>query len=436
MALANACAPERQLVWLDSASDPQRFGRYSYLCFDPVERLPGGLELSALRARLAAYKPGRVHGGPPFQGGLVGYFTYDYGRWLQMDRLRSSARPRSGYSLGIYDTLIACDHQTGQCWALSAGLLGEDKQANLKRARAKLEQIGDEVAALTSHTPRPVALSWRADLSKSDYVKMIDRTQAYIKAGDIYQANVAQTFWADMPTGSSALDLYLNIRQTNPAPFGAFVQHDGFSLACTSPERLICLDQDGHAEARPIKGTIRRSSDPEEDKYLRETLEQSEKDRAENTMIVDLLRNDLSQICAPFSVKVSELCSLESYAGLHQLTSAVQGQLEAGQDGFDLFGAVFPGGSITGAPKLRAMEIIDELEMHPRRAFCGSLGYFGFDGALDFNIMIRTVQVEKGLARLDVGGGITHLSEPLGEYEETLLKAQRIRAGTCLEPAS
>lgn len=429
--LAQAYVPTRDIVWLDSTSHPDRLGRYSYLCVDPIERLPNALSPAELRERLSLYQPTRLKDGPPFQGGLVGYFTYDYGRILQAMEPTAASDLIPNYYLGIYDTLVALDHQSGAAWVMSAGLSQEDPRPNQARAQTAVQQIQDDVISLARRGTKPVTLDWQADTSQVDYIAAIERTREFIREGDIYQANIAQSFSSVLPAHVTPLDLYLNIRQSNPAPFSGFVSHDNFAIACTSPERLIQLYPSGHVEARPIKGTIQRSADRAKDAQLKLALENSAKDRAENVMIVDLLRNDLSQICAPFSVKVDELCRLESYAGLHQLTSAIEGVLETGRDGFDLFQAVFPGGSITGAPKLRAMEIIHELERRNRRAFCGSLGYFGFDGAMDFNIMIRTVQVEGCAARLDAGGGITLLSDPIAEYEETLLKAQRIRAGTC-----
>ena len=273
-------------------------------------------------------------------------------------------------------------------------------------------------------------LTWRSEISKASYLKTVHEIKDFIRAGDIYQTNFAQAFTADLPRHTDPFDVYLSIRRSNPAPFSAYGAFGERSIASTSPERLIAVNAQGLAEARPIKGTIARSDSPVEDEQFGGRLLKSEKDRAENIMIVDLLRNDMSRVCKPHSVKVQDLCVLESYAGLHQLTSSVQGQVEDGKDAFDLLSAVFPGGSITGVPKRRAMEIIRQLEQRPRRAFCGSFGYFGFDGAADFNIMIRTIQFQGDRARLDVGSGITSLSNPDEEYSETLLKAQKILDGT------
>ena len=430
VSLAVHYSRDRGLTWLDSASPNHRFGQYSYLCIDPVKTLDGTGDLGTLRSALGRCKSSRIKDGPPFQGGLAGYFDYEFG-----SRLIDGMDPPAKYydqdhCFALYDTLIAVDHLTGRCWILSAGMSAVDFTPNKAVAQRRIQSIAREIADISPFTPTTIDLDWTADITKSAHTKNIQQTKDYIAAGDIYQANIAQTFWAELKPHHNPLSLYLNIRASNPAPFSAFSSSGKRAIACTSPERLFCLSADGIAEARPIKGTIKRSHDPHLDQKLRHQLQTSKKDRAENIMIVDLLRNDLSRVCAPHSVGVPELCQLETYAGLHQLTSSVEGKLEPGKDAFDVFAAVFPGGSITGAPKARAMEIIEEIEHHPRGAFCGAFGYFGFDGTADMNIMIRTVQIKENTARLDVGGGITHLSDPDAEYHESLLKADRIMAGT------
>lgn len=330
----------------------------------------------------------------------------------------------------LYDTIIAIDHHASLTWVISSGLTSESLSPCQSTAQARIDAISADIRALQPVASPAIHLAWRHERSKERYLDDVQTILDFIHAGDIYQANYAHALIADLPGDVNPFQVYLSIRESNPAPFSAYGAFGERSIACTSPERLITFNDQGLVEARPIKGTIARSDEPEEDQRLRDKLLNSRKDRAENTMIVDLLRNDLSQVCKPHSVKTPELCALETYAGLHQLTSAVQGQLKDGHDAFDLFSAVFPGGSITGAPKQRAMEIIDQLERNPRHAFCGSFGYFGFDGAADFNIMIRTIQFHGDRARLDVGGGVTALSDPEEEYSETLLKARKILDGT------
>ena len=429
-ALAAHFADGRGLTWLDSATPGHRFGRYSYLCIDPVLRLSGSDSLDALRQALAACSVGRTSDGPPFQGGLVGFFGYEFGARLVETDGPPVPESEADHSFALYDTLIAVDHLQDRAWILSAGLSGADLLPDETTALSRLNTIAQDISSIRPLSPVGIQLDWVATASKAAHIANVKTTKAYIAAGDIYQANIAQTFLANIPDPVSPLAIYLSIRASNPAPFSAFTSHRDHAIACTSPERLVYANADGDVEARPIKGTIKQSPDPGTDEFLRHQLETSEKDRAENIMIVDLLRNDLSRVCQPHSVKVPELCTLETYAGLHQLTSSVKGVLAPELDAFDLVAAVFPGGSVTGAPKARAMEIIRELEARPRGAFCGAFGYFGFDGACDLNIMIRTVEIQEDQARLEVGGGITHLSDPEAEYQETLLKADRIMAGT------
>ena len=273
--------------------------------------------------------------------------------------------------------------------------------------------------------------------TRHDYVRNVEHVQDYIRAGDIYQANIAHTFAVSCEDGGppNPFESYLTLRSNSPAPFSGYGVFQDRTIASVSPERLIACSPTGDAHAQPIKGTIRRSDNAEEDALLRAELLGSEKDRAENIMIVDLLRNDLSRVCQPHSVNVPGLCVLESFAGLHHLTSTVIGELRRECDAFDLLKAVFPGGSITGAPKLRAMEIIDTLETGSRGAFCGSLGYIGFDGAMDFNIMIRTIDITCEGWRLKVGAGITLQSDARSELAETHTKIARLaRLSTCGSP--
>ena len=246
----------------------------------------------------------------------------------------------------------------------------------------------------------------------------------YICAGDIFQANVSQRFEATL--NESPWDLYRRLRTRNAAPFAAYLDLPEATILSASPERFLHVDVDGHVETRPIKGTSPRGHGPEHDAALGQALTESAKDRAENLMIVDLMRNDLSRVCAPGTVRVPELFALERYATVHHLVSTVVGQLEPGFDGFDLLRAAFPGGSITGAPKLRAMEIIAELEPSCRSVYCGSIGYWSVTGELDTSIAIRTAVARGGRVYFNAGGGIVADSIPEQEYRETLDKARGI----------
>jgi para-aminobenzoate synthetase component 1 len=262
--------------------------------------------------------------------------------------------------------------------------------------------------------------------------KVID----YILAGDIFEANISQRFKADLPAGLAPFDLYRRLREINPAPFAAYLNFKDTQLASASPERFLKLSA-GYVETRPIKGTRPRGKSEEEDATLARELVASEKDWAENVMIVDLLRNDLSRVCENHSVQVPQLCGLESYPSVHHLVSVVTGRLRSGMGALDLLKAAFPGGSITGAPKLRAMEIIAELEPTRRGPYCGSVAYLGFDGALDSSIIIRSFCIRQGQVSFQAGGAVVADSVPRQEQEEVLAKAGALfRAlGSVYDPA-
>jgi para-aminobenzoate synthetase component 1 len=272
--------------------------------------------------------------------------------------------------------------------------------------------VASSVLAPQFSVPGPGGLT--SNFSAEGYREAVQRCIDYIHAGDIFQVNFAQRLL--YPARGDSQSLYLRLRNRNPATFAAYLDLGDSQIVSASPERFLSI-RDGIVEARPIKGTRRRSHWPEADLFTGDELLESEKDRAENVMIVDLLRNDLSQICAADSVRVTQLCGLESYQFVQHLVSVVQGRLSPGRTALDAIRCAFPGGSITGAPKVRAMEIIAELEPTARGAYCGSLGYIGFDGAMDFNILIRTITAAGGWWQIPVGGGIVAQSNPQHEYE-------------------
>jgi para-aminobenzoate synthetase component 1 len=260
-----------------------------------------------------------------------------------------------------------------------------------------------------------------SNFSEQAYLEAVRRAIEYIFAGDVFQVNLAQRLLC--PARSDSVSLYLRLRERNPAPFAGYFDLGEFQVVSASPERFLKV-RDRAVEARPIKGTRPRSPCPEADLLAGDELRQSPKDRAENVMIVDLLRNDLSRACEPDSVCVSQLCGLETYRYVQHLVSAVCGRLRDGLSAVDLVRAAFPGGSVTGAPKVRAMEIIAELEPTARGAYCGSLGYFGFDGSMDLSLLIRTITAGRGWWQAPVGGGIVAQSVPEREYQETWDKAE------------
>lgn len=251
----------------------------------------------------------------------------------------------------------------------------------------------------------------------------MQKVRDYILAGDIFQANISQRF--SLPKNISSFDLYSQLRKVNPAPFSAYLNFNEIVIASASPERFLKLENN-HVETRPIKGTRRRGKNPQEDKELAKELLQSKKDHAENTMIVDLMRNDLSRVCENHSIQVPQHCGLESYATVHHLVSVVQGKLKPDTTAIDLLKATFPGGSVTGAPKIRAMEIIAEIEPTQRGPYCGAIGYIGFNGNMDTSITIRTYCIRDDIITFQTGGAVVLDSEPEKEYEETFTKANAL----------
>jgi para-aminobenzoate synthetase component 1 len=299
-----------------------------------------------------------------------------------------------------------------------AWIIGDDRR-EISEQEILLSRRQQDVSARVITEFKPV-------ISQVVHEENVLKTVEYILAGDIFQANITQVFEARVQEGFDCFAAYQQLRDKNPAPFAALMDYEEVKIISSSPERLIRYNG-VVAEARPIKGTRRRDGDASKDAALIAELMASRKDRAENVMIVDLLRNDLSIVSKPGTVKVPVLCGLETYANVHHLVSVVQGELHDDVSSVELVKAVFPGGSITGAPKVRAMEIIAELERGPRGVYCGAMGYFGFNGTCDFNIGIRTVQVADDVMRVQGGGGITARSDATAEYEESLTKVARLR---------
>ena len=436
------------LSFLDSAMRHDSLGRYSYVAADPfgklvVEKGVAGWNgktldqppLEAISQYLDLYRLDDQPGLPPFQGGAIGYFSYEFGRLLE--RLPQPNPPAQGSmpdaAWYFYDVVLAFDHLAGKAWLVSSGLPETDEAAramkSLERSELFLRLLREQPKQedVKVGQQRIARATWRSNFERDAYMQSVAKVVEYILDGDIFQANIAQRFIADLPEGFSQWQCYKALRQRNAATFAAFRDHGDIVIASSSPERFVAVKGD-QVETRPIKGTMPRSSDPNEDKNLADILLKSEKDRAENLMIVDLMRNDLSRVCRPHSVLTPVLCGLETYASVHHLVSVVTGRLMQGKTLMDLIRAAFPGGSITGAPKLRAMEIITEIEHEARGVYCGSIGFIGFNGNFDSNIGIRTVLFQGGKAVFQAGGGITALSDPAAEYQETLDKAARIFA--------
>jgi para-aminobenzoate synthetase component 1 len=453
---------------LESVVRSEKLGRFSYLAADPwvvlqsrgaalewhfreeVERSTGD-PFAALQSALARNALDAAPGLPPFQGGAAGYLAYDLCHHLE--RLPSAPfddLDLPEMCLGFYDWTIAWDHVEERAWLFSTGLPDEGGRRE-ERARARAGMVRERLAAPTppSPSPRPSVSPAVAGapihalhampgvsstFSRAGYLRAVERTREYILAGDIFQANLSQRLQAAVD--DHPFTLYKRLRRHNPAPFAAYFDLGQAAVVSASPERFLRLSGEC-VETRPIKGTSPRGWTPRHDSALGEALSESEKDRAENVMIVDLIRNDLSKVCRDHTVEVPELCEIERYATVHHLVSTVVGRLRPGLGVVDLLRATWPGGSITGAPKVRAMEIIAELEPTRRSVYTGSVGYFSFGGAADTNIAIRTFIVKGRRGYFQVGGGIVADSDPEREYEETLDKARGMVAAleTAGDPA-
>lgn len=451
------------VLFLDSAladrpadDTAPRLGRYSFVAADPIHSLcvaadaadPAAVLAQALatsRRLLADLACPTIPGLPPFQGGLAGLLAYECGlALLGLAAPAPQITPAPLLSLHAYDVVFAFDHDTHQGWAISQGIPARGPLARRRRASERLEALlsvvlqasvcepagfgrlkpaplGGEASTFACRHPLPSHPQVRSTLSRDAYLEMVAAGIEYVRAGDIFQVNLAQQLAVEAAVDPVAL--YQAARTCNPAPFAGYFAAGSVAIASMSPERFLQVNG-GTVRMHPIKGTRRVIASPEADLYTADELGSSDKDRAENVMIVDLVRNDLAKVCRPESVRVESLCRLERYRYVQHLVSIVVGRLRSGLQALDAVEAAIPGGSITGAPKHRACEIISTLEGVARGPYCGSLGYLGFDGAADFNLLIRTFVVTPDRIAFAAGGGITVRSEPAAEYEETLHKAE------------
>jgi para-aminobenzoate synthetase component 1 len=431
--------------FLDSVGGAPRLGRFSFLGCEPYmvlrsrgrtaeliemgsRRTITGHPLDILQELLDRNAVVSDAYPVPFVGGAVGYLGYDLGRHIE--RLPSSAvddLQLPELQLCFYDTVVAFDHGESNAYLVSTGLPEPAGPARRERARRRLDGLHALLDRGAQHpAPDPAAVGpveVAGNFTREAYLKAVARTQRHIVAGDVYQVNLSHRLqgpWAGTPW-----EFYERLRRLNPAPFSAYQNYGDFAVASSSPERFLRVAGD-LVETRPIKGTRPRGTTPREDELLADELQASEKDRAEHIMIVDLERNDLGRVARTGSVAVEELMAIESYATVHHLTSTISARLRGDRTVADLLRATFPGGSITGAPKIRAMELIDELEPTRRGVYTGAMGYFSASGGLDLNIAIRTAVLKDGTAYLQVGGGIVHDSDPEAEYQETLDKGRAL----------
>ncbi|WP_029004578.1 aminodeoxychorismate synthase component I [Azorhizobium doebereinerae] len=436
--LFHAFAGDPMAALLHSAAADTGRGRYSYIAAEPFTvlradatgttrdgRPVAGDPLTVLAQALAAHAlPGDAP--VPFAGGAIGFLSYEMGRHLERLPAPRPGLPIPDMVMGLYDLVIAFDHAERRAFLLSSGLPERTAEARARRASERADALLRRLDALPVEAP-PLDWSavsrWTPDLPRAEVEARIARTVAYIHAGDVFQANITQRFSAPRPPGLSDLDLYRRLCALSPAPFSALLAcGPDLAVISASPERFLRLEADGTVETRPIKGTRPRGRTAAEDAALAAALLASAKDRAENLMIVDLMRNDLGRVSRLASVRVPQLCALESFASVHHLVSEVRARLRPGLGAVDLLRACFPGGSITGAPKVRAMEIIHELEPEPRGVYCGAIAWIGFDGAMDSSIVIRTLTRCGDTLVAQAGGGIVADSDPAAEYEESLTK--------------
>jgi para-aminobenzoate synthetase component 1 len=436
-------AGRRHCLFLDSAARdaaeplaPPRLGRHSFVAADPIhslevvatgdasdaERVTAAFAL--LRSLLGDLACTTIPGLPPFQGGMAGLVSYDCGL-VRLGLPAPADGPVPLLSLHAYDLVFAFDHDANRGWIISQGVPARGPTARRARAEERLEALLSSLAApMTAAAAAPGSCGGGKIVSSHSQASYLDMVRAgieLVRAGDIFQVNLAQRL--SLAAALDPVELYQRSRGLNPAPFAGFFDSGTATIVSMSPERLLQVER-RTVRMHPIKGTRRMLASPEADLYAGEDLGQSQKDRAENVMIVDLVRNDLSRVCAPESVRVEALCRLERYRYVQHLVSIVAGRLRPECTPLDALDAAIPGGSVTGAPKHRACEIIAALEGFARGAYCGSLGYVGFDGAADFNLLIRTFVVTPGSISFAVGGGITARSDPAAEYAETLHKAE------------
>jgi len=417
-ALIRAFGSRRLPFVLDSVQSNYGLGDWSFLGAEPFDTILS-TDLSNLRSMMQSFEV-ETHGEIPFCGGAVGFLSYDYGRRIeQFPQIAVDDRDIPDMHFGIYDGIAAIHHPTGKLFLIAHGLH---------------ESADDILKRLASWLQPPFSLSvvgsslalgeWEWNLSKDDFCEAVARVREYIAYGDVYQVNLSRR--ARARCEGNALDIYMALRKGNPAPYGAYLDIGDLQLISTSPEQFLHKKGVGLV-TRPIKGTRPRGGDVRTDRLQEAALRNSAKDRAELLMIVDLVRNDLGRVAEFGSVRVEGLYQLEHYQRVIHQTAQVKATLAEGKDIYNALEALFPGGSITGAPKVRAMEVIEELEPTRRGVYCGSIGYIGFNRDAEFNIAIRSLHLKNGWLDYQVGSGIVWDSNPESEFEETMDKGRAIR---------
>lgn len=424
--------------FLDSSMVEDKLGKYSFIGLNPFKRVRVEKQkvyindretkediFKVLKDTINKYKF-KNNTEIPFISGGIGYLSYDFGRTLE--KFSDTAKEEVDIPLCIfnfYDNLIIFDHSNNKKYISSLGIL-EEEEESIKKILEKIEnhKVKENHKKETIEVNHNYSIQeFSSNFSREEYEETVEKVRKYIEEGHIYITNLTQRFLKEVK--EEPYNIYKKLRLLSPAPFAAYLNYEDFKILSSSPERFIKIE-DKVVQTRPIKGTRPRGKTKKEDENNREELKNSEKDKSELLMIVDLERNDLSKVCAEHSVKVLELFEIEEYSTVFHLVSNINGRLREDKDCIDCIKATFPGGSITGAPKIRSMEIIEELEGLKRNIYTGSIGYIGFDGNCDFNIIIRTILYKDNIAYFGVGGGITYESEKEFEFEETLHKAKAI----------
>ena len=449
-ALLTAARQRSPAFLLDSSLMHPQKGRYSFVGFDPffVYRSKGKDPFPELRSRFLKFRRESKRSAVPFCGGIVGYVAYDVGFSLEKIRLRSADDLKlPDCHFGFYDSVVIVDQLRRKVYLAASGLPEKAPLAQRRRAQDRLQKMARWVREARDFSVFPQGpspgrgpapqrgLSWQSNFTPQTFQSAVRKAKEYIRRGDIYQVNLAQRFDMEMEKAGGRTDpieIYFALRALSPSCFSGYLDCGDFQLISSSPERFLKL-QGGIVETSPMKGTRPRGRSQTLDRRLREELRKSPKEKAELLMITDLERNDLGRVCDFGSIGVRSMRSVESYKTVYQATSTVQGRLRADKDGFDLLSACFPGGSVTGCPKIRAMEVIEELEPVRRGPYTGAFGYMDFGGDMDFNVLIRTLVLKGRKVYFHVGSGIVADSSPAAEYAETLIKAramqQSLRSG-------
>lgn len=414
-----------------------RGGRYSIAAFDPKVIFSGkdnkltvtcdavtttleGNPLELMKLQMEEYQVAEVEGLPDFQGGAIGYLSYDYARYIE--KLPAFAIDDSGIPEVYFQLFLewfVLDHQTDTLWLMALAEPGQEKQVKDRLSQWK-ERWDTDAAAPSETAFKPAADHLEVSMDETEFINAVKKVQRYISQGDVFQVNLSVR--QSKPIETDAIEIYRQLRKLNPSPYMGYLHTEDFQLVSGSPE-LLAKIKGLEVSTRPIAGTRSRGETDEEDLELANELIGNEKERAEHVMLVDLERNDLGRVCKYGTVEVNEFMAIEKYSHVMHIVSNVRGELAEGHDWFNVVNAVFPGGTITGAPKVRTMEIIEELEPVRRGPYTGSLGWVGFNGNMELNIIIRTMLVKDGMAHVQAGAGVVIDSVPANEYKESLKKA-------------